>query len=100
MPKENDERLILTVLEAAKLLGLSRGLAYEAVRMKQIPSVRIGRRILVPRAALLRLLDSGLPHWPLDSGPSGLNHEEPRDHPESRHDSKGEQWTHILNRNR
>jgi excisionase family DNA binding protein len=58
--EEEGKRLVLTVLEAAKLLGLSRGLAYEGVRLRQIPSIRIGRRILIPRAALLRLLDGGL----------------------------------------
>ncbi len=48
--------LVLTVVEVARELGISRGLAYEAVRLGQIPSVRIGRRVLIPRAALERLL--------------------------------------------
>lgn len=50
------ERLTLTVEEAAELLGIGRGTAYEAVRLHQIPSVRVGRRILVPRAALMAML--------------------------------------------
>jgi excisionase family DNA binding protein len=52
------ERLTLTVEEAATSLGISRASAYEAVRRGDIPAVRIGRRILVPRAALERFLDS------------------------------------------
>ena len=52
-----DERLVLTVPEVAAMLGLSRNGAYEAVAAGQIPSIRIGRRVLVPRAALQRLLD-------------------------------------------
>ena len=48
----------MTVEEAAKALGISRTLAYEAVRTGQLPTVRIGRRLLVPRAALERLLES------------------------------------------
>jgi excisionase family DNA binding protein len=52
-----EKRLTLTVDEAAEILGLSRAFAYEAVRRGEIPSIRIGRRILVPRAALERLLD-------------------------------------------
>ena len=56
----NSERLTLTVEETRKLLGLSRGLMYEALRRNEIPSVRIGRRILVPRVALMRLLEG--PH--------------------------------------
>jgi excisionase family DNA binding protein len=50
------ERLTLTVEEAATLLGISRAFAYEAVNNGQIPSIRIGRRILIPKAALQRLL--------------------------------------------
>jgi excisionase family DNA binding protein len=53
------ERLTLTVEEAAQALGISRASAYEAVRIHQVPSVRIGKRILVPRKALERMLDTG-----------------------------------------
>lgn len=45
-----------TIDEAAATLGISRAFAYEAVRRGEIPSIRIGRRILVPFAALNRLL--------------------------------------------
>lgn len=45
--------------EAAALLGISRNLAYELVARKELPSVRLGRRVLVPRRALDRLLDVG-----------------------------------------
>ena len=48
-----DEPLVFTVEEAAELLRISRGSAYEAVRTGQIPSVRIGRRILISRQLLL-----------------------------------------------
>ena len=58
MAKENEVLLVLTVEKARQQLGLSRGLMYEAVRRGQIPSIRIGRRILIPRAGLQRLLDS------------------------------------------
>jgi len=53
------ERLTLTVEEAASVLGISRAFAYEAVRRGEIPAIKIGRRILVPRAALQRLLTPG-----------------------------------------
>jgi excisionase family DNA binding protein len=52
-----ENRLVFTVDEAAQLLGISRSFAYEAVQRGDIPSMRIGRRILVPKAALRRLLD-------------------------------------------
>ena len=53
-----ENRLVYTVEEAATLLGISRSFAYEAVQNGQIPSMRIGRRILVPKAALERFLAS------------------------------------------
>ena len=51
-------RLTLTVEEAAELLGISRTLAYELVTRRELPSVRLGRRIVVPRRALEALLDA------------------------------------------
>ena len=54
-----DERLTVTVTEAADLLGISRGMAYECVRTGDIPSVRLRGRILIPRRKLEALLDGG-----------------------------------------
>jgi excisionase family DNA binding protein len=51
-----DGRLTWTVTEAAKLLGISPTSAYEAARRGELPVRVIGRRMLVPRVALLRLL--------------------------------------------
>jgi excisionase family DNA binding protein len=48
---------VLTVEEAAAYLRISRGLAFAAVRDGSLPSVRIGRRILIPRRQLEALLD-------------------------------------------
>ena len=50
-------RLTVTVDEAATLLGISRNVAYEAVKAGRLPSVRVGaRRLVIPLAALERLL--------------------------------------------
>lgn len=49
-------RLTVTVEEAAEMLGVSRNSAYVAVRSGELPSVRIGKRIVVPKSALVRLL--------------------------------------------
>jgi excisionase family DNA binding protein len=54
---EMNPELALSVEQARLRLGLSRGLMYEAVKRGEIPSIRIGRRILIPKSALLRLLD-------------------------------------------
>ena len=53
-------RATLTVEEAAAVLGIGRTLAFELARTGQIPTIRLGRRILVPRAALDRMLAAGL----------------------------------------
>lgn len=50
------EKLTLTVEEAGTLLGISRSLAFEAVCQNRIPHIRIGKRILVPRVALEKML--------------------------------------------
>jgi len=57
MVNNDSKHLVYSVLEAGKRLGLSRGLMYEAIRTGQIPSVRIGRRIIISCAALDRLLE-------------------------------------------
>ncbi|HEX8859107.1 MAG TPA: helix-turn-helix domain-containing protein [Actinomycetes bacterium] len=53
----SDDRLTWTITEAAQLLGISRATAYEAAHRGELPVRLIGRRMLVPRTALLRLLD-------------------------------------------
>jgi excisionase family DNA binding protein len=60
------EPLVLTVEQAAQLLGISRGLAYEAARRGELPTIRIGRRLLVPRARLLQMV--GTPDVPQNDG--------------------------------
>lgn len=49
-------KLILTIDEAAEVLRISRQSAYEAARRGEIPTIRLGRRILVPRRALEKLI--------------------------------------------
>ena len=52
-----DEQATLTVWpEAGRILGLSKGSAYEAAKHGEIPTIRIGRRLVVPTAALRRML--------------------------------------------
>jgi excisionase family DNA binding protein len=63
------ERLTVTVTQAAVMLGISRTSAYERVRRDEIPTVRLGRRLLVPKARLLAMLDG-------DSADSATTEEE------------------------
>ena len=53
-------RKTYTVEEAAHLLGLGRNATYEAAKSGAIPTIRIGKRILVPKAALDRMLSGEL----------------------------------------
>ncbi|PJB48719.1 MAG: DNA-binding protein [Chloroflexi bacterium CG_4_9_14_3_um_filter_45_9] len=52
------ERLTITVDEAAKQLGISRALAYEMARTGKLPTLRFGRRFVVPRKAIDQLLEN------------------------------------------
>ena len=51
------ERLVYSVEEVAAQLGIGRNQAYEAIHRGEIPSIRVGRRLLIPTAALERLLE-------------------------------------------
>ncbi|HUY08376.1 MAG TPA: helix-turn-helix domain-containing protein [Candidatus Dormibacteraeota bacterium] len=55
-PSITEARATLTVEEAAVVLGIGRSGAYAAARIGDIPVIRVGRRLLVPRAALEALL--------------------------------------------
>jgi excisionase family DNA binding protein len=49
-------RLTYKIEEAGHLLGIGRNGAYEAARRGEIPTIKIGRRLLVPKAALEAML--------------------------------------------
>lgn len=51
-------RTTITVEEAASLLGIGRSAAYDAARRGQLPTRRLGRRLLVPVPAFLAWLGS------------------------------------------
>lgn len=54
-------RLTFTTAEAATVLGISRTSAYELVRSGALPSLRLGRRIVITKNALEGLLGCTLP---------------------------------------
>lgn len=53
------ERMTINVEEAARILGISRSSAYQAAKEGRLPCVKVGKRLLIPRAALERLLTEG-----------------------------------------
>jgi len=56
-----EKRLTVTVEEAGRMLGISRGLAYQMAREKRLPTIRFGKRIVVPRWAIEHLLQESQP---------------------------------------
>jgi excisionase family DNA binding protein len=54
--RKEPEALTMSVPEAGRVLGLGRNAAYEAARRREIPVLRFGRKLRVPRLALERLL--------------------------------------------
>ena len=60
MGTRTTKRLTMTIPEAAERLGIGRNQGYEAARSGQIPTIRIGKRLLVPVTALeTKLLNAG-----------------------------------------
>jgi len=55
----NVNRLCITVPEAAQMLGLSRNFTYDLVKRKELPVVKFGKRLLIPRIALEKRLEKG-----------------------------------------
>jgi len=51
-------RVTITVGEAAEMLGISRTSAYLCARRQEIPTVRLGRRVLVPVARFMAMLEA------------------------------------------
>ena len=63
LPRHADleKRLCITVPEAASMLGLSRNFTYELVKQNQLPVIKFGKRLLIPRLALEKMLEKGMP---------------------------------------
>jgi excisionase family DNA binding protein len=55
--KDSNDSLVLTVGETSKILRLSKTTVYDQIRQGSIPSIRMGKRILIPRVALMRKLE-------------------------------------------
>jgi hypothetical protein len=57
-PSVADVRAVATVTvpEGGAFLGLGRAASYEAARAGTLPTLRVGKRLLVPTAGLLRLV--------------------------------------------
>jgi len=66
--EESRRRLAVSVTEAAGMLGISRGLAYELVHRGELPVIQLGRRLVVPIVALERLGAAASPLTSMEPG--------------------------------
>ncbi len=55
------EKGTYSVEEVCEILGVGRNTLYEALRRNELPKIRIGRRIVIPKSALDRLVKDGQP---------------------------------------
>jgi excisionase family DNA binding protein len=55
-----EERYCMGVPEAARKLGVSRNFGYELVKRGELPVVRFGKRLLIPKVALEKMLERGV----------------------------------------
>jgi excisionase family DNA binding protein len=54
---ENLDPRTYRIDQVAQLLGIGRNHAYEAAKRGEIPTIRIGKRLLVPKIAFDRMLE-------------------------------------------
>jgi excisionase family DNA binding protein len=59
--RSDKDKLTYEITEAAQLLGVGRNQAYEAAHRGELPVIRIGKRYLIPKAALDRMLAGETP---------------------------------------
>jgi len=55
----DDSKRVLTVEEARKELRVSRSSIYAAIKSGELKSIKLGRRLLIPRAVLDALIEQG-----------------------------------------
>ena len=65
---EMQDKILINVSEAAKLLGLGKTFTYELIEQNQIPVVRLGKRVMVP-INYLNLYIETLVEWPKGFNP-------------------------------
>ena len=54
--QSESERRTYSVVKAGRILGISRAAAYQYARSGQLPTIRLGKRLLVPITALEKML--------------------------------------------
>jgi excisionase family DNA binding protein len=73
--------LTYSVEEAASLLAVSRNMAYELIHQGRLPHIKLGRRLLISRAALHKFVGPP-PEERATAEPLASRHREERERPE------------------
>ena len=55
------EKMVMTVTECGELLGISRAQAYLMDKKGRLPVIRLGRRIVIPKPAIFKMLENATP---------------------------------------
>jgi excisionase family DNA binding protein len=55
--ESEDQRLVYEVPEAGAMLGLTRNASYDAAKRGEIPTIRFGKLLRVPKAAFHKMLN-------------------------------------------
>jgi excisionase family DNA binding protein len=74
-PRHDDDeihpRATLTVAQAAQMIGCGEKAVREGIKSGNIPHLKFGRKILIPRVALQKWIDSAGGTFPLDGASGG-----------------------------
>lgn len=55
------EKQTYTVSEAALILGIGTSTCWEQVHLGRIPTLRLGKRVVVPKAVIAKMLEAATP---------------------------------------
>ena len=62
-------KLVLSIAEAAEVLGVSDDLIYELTARGELPCLRLGRRKVIPTVAIQAVIDGTLEGFPINPRP-------------------------------
>jgi excisionase family DNA binding protein len=62
-------KLVLSIAEAAEVLGVSDDLIYELTARGELPCLRLGRRKVIPIVAIQAVVDGTLEGFPINHRP-------------------------------
>jgi excisionase family DNA binding protein len=62
-------KLVLSIAEAAEVLGVSDDLIYELTARGELPCLRLGRRKVIPTVAIQAVIDGSLEGFPIKPRP-------------------------------